>query len=201
MGRDAMMTKTTAMIVEEAKPVVRPLKVLVPLIKEDLRHGDEAAQQAAMPYYRAAGEKMLEAKGQMPHGEFGSWLKLHFSISYQQSARYMKFAAATAGKHISRARDFSSLRDFERSEGISTGTGKTTWHEPVREAINRVNVGTFQQAALARAEERELQRKLALQLINIGFKALATKLHPDKGGSREAMARLNEVRNRLQKSA
>jgi hypothetical protein len=50
---------------------------------------------------------------------------------------------------------------------------------------------------LKREQERELQRKLALQLIDIGYKALASKLHPDKGGSREAMSRLNAVRERL----
>lgn len=42
--------------------VARPLHVLIPLIKEDLKQGDEAAKQAGMPFYRAAGEKMLEAK-------------------------------------------------------------------------------------------------------------------------------------------
>jgi hypothetical protein len=72
------------------------------------------------------------------------------------------------------------------------------WHDPVKEAIGRVNIETLKQDALARQEERKLQRKLALSLIDIGYKALATKLHPDKGGSREAMVRLNAVRKILQ---
>jgi hypothetical protein len=55
---------------------------------------------------------------------------------------------------------------------------------------------------LNRVEEREAQRKLGLQLIEIGYKALASKLHPDKvGGSRDAMTRLNTVRDRLKQSA
>jgi hypothetical protein len=46
-----------------------------------------------------------------------------------------------------------------------------------------------------------LKYKLAMQLIDIGYKALATKLHPDKGGSGDAMSRLNEVRDRLKQRA
>jgi hypothetical protein len=42
-----------------------------------------------------------------------------------------------------------------------------------------------------------LHRDLALELIDIGFKALATRLHPDRGGSKDAMRRLNRVRDEL----
>jgi hypothetical protein len=45
--------------------------------------------------------------------------------------------------------------------------------------------------------ERVEMRKLVLQAFDIGYKALARKLHPDNGGSNEAMARLNYARDRL----
>lgn len=45
------------------------------------------------------------------------------------------------------------------------------------------------------------QREFCLRIIDIGYKALATKLHPDMGGSQEEMARLNHVRERLKASA
>jgi hypothetical protein len=48
---------------------------------------------------------------------------------------------------------------------------------------------------------RASRRKLALRLIDIGFKILDKELHPDKGGSRNAMARLNRVRDRLKHHA
>jgi Protein of unknown function (DUF3102) len=54
--------------------------------------GNEAAQAAGMPYYRAAGEKMLEAKAQLKHGEFGPWIKRKFSISDRQARTYMALA-------------------------------------------------------------------------------------------------------------
>ena len=62
--------------------VARPLIVLVPLIKQDLQQGNEAAKTASEPYYRAAGEKMIEAKAspEMKHGTFEAWIKRHFDI-------------------------------------------------------------------------------------------------------------------------
>jgi hypothetical protein len=40
-------------------------------------------------------------------------------------------------------------------------------------------------------------KAMAERLIEIGFKKLAMKYHPDLGGSQEEMTRLNEVRRRL----
>lgn len=50
-------------------------------------------------------------------------------------------------------------------------------------------------------QEREAQRTLALRLIDIGYKVLAKELHPDAGGSKDAMARLHIVRDRLKSHA
>jgi hypothetical protein len=76
--------------------------------------------------------------------------------------------------------------------------GGAGWKEPVREILGKIDLEALKQDALEKLQERALQRKLALSLVDIGYKALATKLHPDKGGSAEAMARLNRVRKLLQ---
>jgi hypothetical protein len=48
------------------------------------------------------------------------------------------------------------------------------------------------------SEERKAQAALGLRLIDIGYKALAFKYHPDtKDGSHEAMTRLNRARDHL----
>src|SRR5262252_7757014 len=74
---------------------------------------------------------------------------------------------------------------------------RAAWPEPVRLAVRKVDVEKLSQEEQARAEEKKLTRELAHNLIEIGFKALALKLHPDRGGSREGMARLNRVRDLL----
>jgi Protein of unknown function (DUF3102) len=38
---------------------------------------------------------MLEAKDQVPHGEFVSWVERSFKITYGHAKNYMKLARAT----------------------------------------------------------------------------------------------------------
>jgi hypothetical protein len=186
--------------IAEGHEVARPLSVLVPLIKKDLNDAQVASVHASEPYYRAAGEKMIEAKSQMLKGEFGPWIKRNFNIGYQHAERYMTYARATAGTQNQRLRGFSEVM---REEGGDPTYGKVVrkqeWHDPVKHLINKVDVETLnlRREDLRRADESRAQKELGLQLIEIGYKVLAKKLHPDKGGSREAMARLNAVRNRL----
>jgi len=182
----------------ESREVARPLNVLVPLIKEDLKHGNEAG----MPFYEAAGKKLIEAKTQLKHGEFKPWIKRNFEFSYSSAVQYMGYASR---EEKFRALNFSSLNDYHRQTGSSQYRDVTTkrpWHQPVREAIDKVDTEALNRRRdeMNREQERDAQRKLALQLIDIGYKALASKLHPDKGGSRDAMARLNAVRDRLKGS-
>ncbi len=179
--------------------VARPLHVLVPLIKEDLKQGDKAAENAGMPHYRAAGEKLNEAREGRSAAEFWGWATRNFKRGKSQLSFYMGLdkKSAVTNEH------FESIKDFRR-RGLGHNVPKSggsmhrpPWQNPIKEAIKQVNIEALKQAELARAEERALQRKLALSLIDIGWKALATKLHPDKGGSKEAMARLNRVRDIL----
>ena len=87
--------------------------------------------------------------------------------------------------------NFSSLNDFRRRHlGESRPPSSNSVEDNLRRAEER----------LARAAEQPAaRRKIALELISAGYKALAIKLHPDKGGSREAMILLNEVRDLLKR--
>lgn len=114
--------------------VARPLPVLAKLMKDDIKQGDEAAKSAAekasMPYYQAAGEKMLEAKGQLPHGEFVEWCQRNSGKSKTQCALYMSYASTTLGVQKSASTDFSSLDDFKRAQGHdrpSSGRVQRDW--------------------------------------------------------------------------
>ena len=202
------MSEVGAVAVKDPEQrLARPLRVLVPLIKDDLQHGRDAAERAGMPYYQAAGEKLIEAKGQMKHGEFRSWVKRVFEISDTTATRYMNLAKTISMENVS-ARTFSSLSDHIRqtsdaSYNLPHTVRPLPGHEDVKRIIGRVDTETLnlKREDMKRQEEREAQRKLALQLIDIGYKVLARTLHPDKGGSREAMSRLNAVRERLKQNA
>jgi len=49
------------------------------------------------------------------------------------------------------------------------------------------------------SKEQKQEADLKHRVIDVGYRVLAAKLHPDTGGSHEAMARLNQVRERLKR--
>jgi hypothetical protein len=49
-------------------------------------------------------------------------------------------------------------------------TTRLDWHEPVREAVKAIDFAALRQETMKRADERSLQTKLALKLIDIGYK-------------------------------
>src|SRR5262245_11996908 len=90
----------TAVVEEAEERVCRPLHELVRLIQDDLARGEKAARQAGLPHYRAAGQKMLEAKAQLRHGEFEPWLRRNFKISARQCRTYMRLAETQNGSAL-----------------------------------------------------------------------------------------------------
>ena len=186
-----------AMTQQRDAAIARPLKVLVPLIQDDIKQGDDAADRAGMPYYQAAGEKLREAKSQLKHGEFVPWVKRHFPISVVTARRYMQLAENES------ALSFSSLSHFIRETSNPNYNRPSPVTTNIKHIIERVDTETLnlRKEELKRADARVAERQLALQLIDIGYKVLARTLHPDKGGSRDAMARLNAVRDRLKMHA
>jgi hypothetical protein len=191
---------TAEMTAHEDGEVARPLKMLVTLIKEDFAN----AEQAGMAFYIAAGEKLNEARdGHYAHDApgFYTWAEKNFGKKQTQIKTYMAVASARLAKP---QKIFKNIDDFKRKEqGHSRPTsGKVyrDWTASVDAVADKARADMRRLAAedaLTRQQEREAEAKLGLRLIDIGFKVLARELHPDKGGSREAMARLNKVRERL----
>jgi hypothetical protein len=184
----------------ESTTVARPLAVLVPLIKDDFTQ----AEAAGMPYYLKAGQKLLEAREGHFRGNitgFYEWAEKNFKKSQTTIRTYITLKALAPRK------SFKSISEFHREEdGLNRGnrmSGRVhrEWTVPVDTVAQRAQDEARRLAleeSLTRRQEREAERKLALRLIDIGFKVLAKELHPDKvGGSRDAMARLNRVRDRL----
>ena len=51
-----------------------------------------SAHRAGFEYYKAAGEKLIEAREQVGYGKFGSWIVENFGISRATAFRYMAIA-------------------------------------------------------------------------------------------------------------
>lgn len=173
--------------------VARPLKVLVPLIKTELAEAD----QAGLEHYRRAGEMLLEAKEQVTYGSWSGWLSKNFELSRMTAQRYMRLARGVESGDI---KITPGVQSGSLKAAIGEKPARSAWNN-VHQAADRVNVDRLAEERQARDQEIKLHRELALQLIDLGYRALATRLHPDRGGSREAMSRLNLVRDELKSIA
>jgi hypothetical protein len=78
---------------------------------------------------------------------------------------------------------------------------RSSQYQAFRRVLRDVARDEFVQERQARDDEVKLHRDLAEELIDLGYRALATKLHPDRGGTKDAMARLNRVRDELKQIA
>lgn len=172
--------------------VSRPLKVLVPLIKDELTEGN----QAGLEHYCRAGEMLLEARGQVAAGSWSKWLSQNFALSRATAGNYMQLATrATSGRLGAETTTIEEALDRQpRRERHAK------W-QPLHDATDRVNVTRLADERQSRDNEIKLHRELAKELIDLGYRAMATRLHPDRGGSREAMGRLNLVRDELKSIA
>jgi hypothetical protein len=187
-----------ALAVASKRTITRPLKMLIPLIQSELQQGNSAGHE----HYRRAGEMLIEAKEQVAYGGWGRWLQKNFALHQTTANDYIRLAR----KH----REFeggalkvppTSLRDASGDTERERQHRQSSQQQAFRRVLRDVAAETFVQERQARDDEIELHRELAVELIDIGYRALATKLHPDRGGSKEAMARLNRVRDELKQMA
>ncbi len=172
--------------------IARPLKVLIPLIQSDLEHGD----RAGMEYYADAGDKLREAKAQVAFGYWGSWLTKNFTLKSNTAQRYMRLSELRENqKHVANVFLPRSLSEMDGHTERARSRAKRD--KGFKSVLRELETDLYAQEQQTRTDEQQLHRDLAVELIDIGFKALATRLHPDRGGSKEAMARLNRVRDEL----
>lgn len=180
----------TQLAVKTKTQIARPLPVLVPLIQEEIAEGNSAG----LEHYRQAGELLLEARDQVADFKWGKWLSANFALSRETARTYMTLAERLrANPDLAK----TSLRMFE----IVHPDARRKRQEQRKAFHTKKPIDIFDAARQARAEETHLLRLLAVELIDIGFKALATRLHPDHGGSDQAMRRLNRVRRELKSVA
>jgi Protein of unknown function (DUF3102) len=171
---------------QQTKQIARPLHVLVPLLKDEIRQAEEAARRAAMPHYVAVGKMLIEAKAQLEHGKFMLWVDRNLNVTHRRATEYMALARHESGSdHF----QFETLTKFIRE------TRNPNYNKPF--APTPIDIDGMRE----REEERRAESRLCLEIISTGYKTLAAKMHPDKGGSAEAMTRLNRARDHLKNYA
>ena len=172
------------------RQVARPLKVLVPLILEEIRLGQEAAK----PFYAHAGELLLEAKSQIKHGDWEPWIRENLRIAPRTAREWMQYAQTSTAENQNGA----TGAVFSKPPGLRETTRPN--YRPPGKRFAKPKPHAHAKDAHAK-DGRSDQQELANRLVDTGYKVLAKELHPDKpGGSTEAMSRLNEVRSLLKEA-
>ena len=139
---------------------------------------------------------LVEARQQLSGGSWTAWLSKNFELSRPTAYKYMSLATrVAAGARLGAETTMEAALGYKpRSERHAV------WNK-IRDIAGKVNVTHLADIRQSRDAEIKLHRDLALQLIDLGYRALATRLHPDRGGSRDAMSRLNVVRDELKSIA
>lgn len=83
---------------------------------------------------KAAGEALIEAKKQMPHGQFKQWVESNTSVSYATAAEYMRVARIAAEKNLDLQTFDAGIRAFldthrERTNKTAPATNLPTFTE------------------------------------------------------------------------
>jgi len=150
-------------------PEARPARELKKL-RPLIQKDLAAARKAEAPFYAVAGEKLWEAKANFEGANFEGTRGF-----YEWAAKTFKVSQGTIRCWMAYAVEMNGGRPFNFQ--YDTPSPRATRH--------------FKEAGES--------RRMSNQVIDAGYKVMATKLHPDKGGSTEAMQRLNQVRARLLK--
>jgi Protein of unknown function (DUF3102) len=183
----------SAVAIAKKHQIARPLKVLIPMIQGEIQMGNDAGHD----HYVKAGEMLIEAKDQVAYGGWGRWLKKNFDMHEATARRYMQWAREHDSAHGVREPRYTSMRQMTGATERDREDYGSKQQKDFRRVLRDIAREDFVQQRQSRDDEVKLHRDLAEELIDIGYRALATRLHPDRGGSKDAMARLNRVRDEL----
>jgi hypothetical protein len=186
------------MMVQQGRKIARPLKMLIPMIQGELQRGNTAG----LEHYRVAGEMLIEAKDQIGYGGWGRWLTKNFDLSHTQANTYMRWAREHDDNKSGAVKvPYRSLNEMMGNTERHREDRQSKTQQAFRRVLRDVARDDFVQERQTRDDEIKLHRELAEELIDLGYRALATRLHPDRGGSKDAMSRLNRVRDELKQLA
>lgn len=178
--------------------VARPLKVLVPLIKQDIEDAEKVANEAASPFYQSIGEKLIEAKSS-PENK-GSWTRLveqEFKISKMTAWRWMDYASQSKNVTHGLRFTFADYRNLNRKPPKAETTPETNRTVAADAEAVRSKAATEDARRAAAKLEKEQLQKISVKIIDTGYKVLSKRMHPDVGGKVEDFHRLETARTQL----
>lgn len=162
------------------------------------KHEGMAAQQRRKAK-RDAGERYIQAKAVCPHGEWEANLKAEGATEEHATDCMRYYEAVKSGL----SPDLPPIKETLQK------AADEAFHERVKARVKKgmpdappevVEDEAAKQVAAEKAAkkaENDKEHALATKLLDLGYRELAKRLHPDAGGTDDDMSRLNRVKKVL----
>jgi hypothetical protein len=180
------------------KRVGQTLRAIVPQIKIKLKKMEKIAELATTSIRREIGRDLITARTLCDKTKvsFTKWLDNNFAMHQATAFRYISLAESP------RSREYTSITEHLRAENPNYALPRQRVDdidfEPAgKKILSGISTGIFVERTLTESKEKALKKKMALELVDAGYRAISIKAHSDKGGSDEVMRRLTEVRDTL----
>lgn len=134
-------------------------------------------------------------------------------ITPKLRGEFPEFTELEIAKAISKRAQKGETRAWEAAKAYESRDYEAALQKAVEESMRRMNANPAETKRVdeerrrrvedirreqdERMRERQQEAELNRAMIQIGYRALAAKHHPDRGGSAEMMRRLNRGRDRL----
>ena len=189
---------TTKLQTKKNGEITESLTSITRRIRRNIAAMDKAVERFTLDKRIEIGRDLARAKKLIDRDQPGEWqvyLEQNFAWSLRTAHRCI--SAWKSRKEIVDRR-FETATDFERSRNPNAALPRQKVKElPIREIVDDIDDRVFAERAKNERKESKLQKSMALELIDAGFRALSHKLHADKGGNDDAMRRLSDVRKAL----
>lgn len=151
----------------------------------------QAAAERSDTLWEERSKLLNHSKSLIPHGQWIPWVHEECGFSERQAQRYMLASNASLRESYLEDRKESNAKH----RAAHKARGKACAEEFIREAKEKFP--EEEQETEAALEESDNRQEMASKLVEAGYRTLAKQLHPDVGGSHEAMTRLTDVRNTI----
>ena len=167
----------------------------------------------AVNYALKAGERLIQVKKELPHGEFGTWIEANMPVTHDRCIRYMNAYQYTCLEQNTLQTCFGSIEDMSsayinhkralkapKKEEVSSHNKKTKAKPITKENLYEKGEKTYNDDDYMSSTEAENilgLNPLTKDVINMAFKLKAKTMHPDKGGSTDEFNKLVKAKNTL----
>ena len=135
-----------------------------------------------LAYACQAGEALIEAKGRVPHGEFGDWVQTHCTVTHRTAQKYMQLARRLPG-FIEQAPRVADLSFREALELVVSNSSRLTPLDEAQrqEVLSHVEKGLPVRIAVGRVMQKTPDDGNKGEVP--GFVVLGRGFTPDEEGS------------------